>query len=133
MFDLVYLFNSISTLYGLFNAKFNSFGLVWFDLIYLFNGISTPYGLIKSKSYLCFPGSIAFFNCINFSINRYSNTILWIQVFLSNCNNFQMLYSHDQLYKHNAYTSTYACRINDDTIIKTSNTVLRKIYLSLNL
>ena len=54
---LVYLFNDISTSYGLFNAEilFISKCLIVIvtiyilGLVYLFNGISTPYGLFNAE------------------------------------------------------------------------------------
>ena len=51
------------------------------------------------------------------------------------CNSVFLLYSHDQLYKHIIHLHLHAhpyAEHNDDTI-KTSNTVLRKIYLALYL
>ena len=52
LFSLIYLFNSISTLYGLFNAKICTSLIITitiFGLVDLFNGISTPYGLFKAE------------------------------------------------------------------------------------
>ena len=54
-FDLIYLFECISTLYGIFNAKIWFIWKLLFVIItiysfgFIFNGISSPYGIFNAK------------------------------------------------------------------------------------